>query len=151
MEFHVYSRTKAKRESYKFKKPTIIISITDPTKDLNIFAKNPNIVAVCRVQFDDTDKEIFRPGEVLMTKADAKKIGDFVRAYKDMAECIIVHCEAGISRSSGIMAAIEKYLTGSDSDIFDNRKFCPNRHCYRLMLNELLEIPEGSAFGEIEQ
>jgi predicted protein tyrosine phosphatase len=35
-----------------------------------------------------------------------------VDAYKDEVESIIVHCEAGISRSSGIAAAIGKVLNG---------------------------------------
>ena len=150
MEFKVYSRNKAKKESYKLDKPTIIISITDPDKNLNTFANNPNIIAICRLQFDDTDPDIKLKYEVLMAPKDASKIKDFVEAYKDKAELLIVHCEAGISRSAGVMAAIQKYLIGDDSAIFNSRRFCPNMHCYKLTLNALMDIPEGSAFGEIE-
>ena len=151
MEFHVFSRGRAKRESYKINKPTAIISITDPDKELNHFAKNPNIVGICRVQFHDTDPDILVRNEILMTNEDAIHIKNFVIAMKDKVDCIIVHCEAGISRSAGIMAAIQKFLIGSDEAIFGNRKFAPNMYCYRLVYNALFDIPEGSVFGEIEK
>jgi predicted protein tyrosine phosphatase len=150
MEFFVYSRSKAKKMSYKFDKPTIIISITDPDKGLNAFAKNPNIMSVLRLQFDDTDPDTLWGHEILMSKTDAEKIKQFINAFKDKAECLIVHCEAGISRSAGVMAAIQKYLIGTDEDIFNRKKYSPNMHCYRLTLNALMDVPEGSAFGEIE-
>ncbi len=150
MEFHVLSRSKAKRMSYKFDKPTLVISITDPTKELNVFAKNPNIVSILRLQFDDTDPDILWDNEILMSKNDAEKIKKFIDFFKDKAECLVVHCEAGISRSAGVMAAIQKYLVGTDEAIFNNRRFSPNMHCYRLTLNALMDIPDGSAFGEIE-
>jgi protein-tyrosine phosphatase len=148
MKFFVYSRAKAKKASYKINEPTLIISITDPAKTPNVFAKNSNIVSICRVSFDDTDPDILINGEVLMTQSDANKIKDFIMAYKNKVETIIVHCEAGISRSAGICAAIQKYLTGDDSAIFDSHYFCPNMHCYRLMLNALFDVPNKSIFEE---
>lgn len=150
MKVYVFSRQRAKKFSYKVAEPTLFISITDPAKDLNVFAPNPNIVSICRLQFDDTDTETLRPDEIIMTEKDAAKIKQYVMAFKDKVQCIVVHCEAGISRSSGVAAAIKKYLTGDDQDIFNDRRFCPNRHCYRLTLNALFDIPIGSAFGEIE-
>jgi protein-tyrosine phosphatase len=137
MNFYVYSRQKAKRASYKIKEPTLIISITDPLLNINTFAPNSNIVSICRVQFDDVNEENARPGEVLMTSQDAAKIKEHLMTYKDKVESIIVHCEVGVSRSAGIMAAIQKYMIGDDSAIFDNDKFSPNMHCYNLMLSAL--------------
>ena len=133
MEFYVYSRQKAKSESYRLKVPTLIISITDPFGSLNTFAQNRNIVSICRVQFDDVTRENAGPDDILMRVQDAQKIRDYVRAYADKVECIIVHCEAGISRSAGVMAAIQKYLLGDDSEIFNSNLYLPNEHCYRLM------------------
>ena len=133
MEFYVYSRQKAKSESYRLKVPTLIISITDPLSTLNTFAQNRNIVSICRVQFDDVTRENAGPDDILMRVQDAQKIRDCVRAYADKVECIIVHCEAGISRSAGVMAAIQKHLIGDDSEIFNSNLYLPNEHCYRLM------------------
>lgn len=134
MDFFVYSRAKAKRESYRIKKSTLIISITDPGLNPNAFARNSNIVGLCRLQFDDVDEDTCSEGDILMTSEDAAKIRDYVLAYKDKVECIIVHCEVGVSRSAGVMAAIQKYLIGDDSAIFNNDAFSPNKHCYKLML-----------------
>ena len=137
MEFYVYSRQKAKSESYRLKVPTLIISITDPLSTLNTFAQNRNIVSICRVQFDDVTRENAGPDDILMRVQDAQKIRDYVRAYADKVECIIVHCEAGISRSAGVMAAIQKYLLGDDSEIFNSNLYLPNEHCYRMMTSAL--------------
>ena len=137
MEFYVYSRQKAKSESYRLKVPTLIISITDPLSTLNTFSQNRNIVSICRVQFDDVTRENAGPDDILMRVQDAQKIRDYVRAYADKVECIIVHCEAGISRSAGVMAAIQKYLLGDDSEIFNSNLYLPNEHCYRLMTSAL--------------
>lgn len=73
----------------------------------------------------------------LMSDEDGAKIKEFVERHKDVD--IIVHCDAGISRSSGIAAAILKYLTGDDSAIFDDPKYYPNMLCYRKTLNALME------------
>ena len=135
MKFFVYSRQRAKRESYRISEPTLIISITDPSLAPNTFARNSNIIGLCRLQFDDVTEENARPEDVLMSDSDALKIKDFVLRYKDRAECIIVHCEVGVSRSAGVMAAIQKYLTGDDSAIFGNDAFSPNMYCYRKMLD----------------
>lgn len=135
MKFYVYSRQKAKRESYRLSEPTLIISITDPILGPNTFARNSNIIGLCRLQFDDVDEDTCSSGDILMTSEDAAKIKDYVLAYKDKVECIIVHCEVGVSRSAGVMAAIQKYLIGDDSAIFNNDTFSPNKHCYKLMLD----------------
>ena len=135
MKFLVYSRQKAKRESYRINEPTLIISITDPILGPNTFARNSNIVSICRVQFDDVTEENARPEDVLMTSSDASKIKDYVLKNKDRVNSIIVHCEVGVSRSAGVMAAIQKYLIGDDSAIFNDDAFSPNMYCYRMMLD----------------
>ena len=133
MKFFVYSRQRAKRESYRISEPTLIISITDPSLIPTSFARNSNIIGLCRLQFDDVTEENARPEDVLMSDSDALKIKDYVLRYKDRADCIIVHCEVGVSRSAGVMAAIQKYLIGDDSAIFSNEAFSPNMYCYRKM------------------
>lgn len=137
MNFNVYSRQRAKKESYRLKEPTLIISVTDPLAPINNFAKNRSIVSICRVQFDDVTPESASDGDVLMSESDAEKIRDYVRAYKNRVENIIVHCEAGVSRSAGIMAAIEEHLTCAVSPILTSEDYSPNLHCYALTLEAL--------------
>ena len=72
-----------------------------------------------------------------MNNDDAQKVCDFVKANDNVD--IIVHCDAGISRSAGVAAAIMKYLTGSDMEIFKNGKYQPNMWCYRKVLSKFYE------------
>lgn len=66
---------------------------------------------------------------------DAKQVMDLVEAHPE-AEHILVHCTAGISRSSAVAAALHKILNGSDEAIFNNKRYRPNMRVYRMMLNE---------------
>ena len=98
-----------------------------------------NVTDILNLSFMDCDT----PGEAdvygsptteqdLMSSDEAKAIVDFVERNKD--KYIIVHCDAGISRSSAVAAAILKYYTGDDSRIFDSRRYSPNMWCYRKVL-----------------
>ena len=75
-------------------------------------------------------------GSGLFTDDHAKQILDFVNELRGKIEALICHCEAGISRSAGMAAAIERILTGSDERVFNNIKYIPNMFVYRKILNE---------------
>ena len=45
-----------------------------------------------------------------------------------------MNCEAGISRSAGIAAALSKIIDKVDTIFFKN--FIPNRHIYRTIMEE---------------
>ena len=127
------------------KTDSAIISISTPNVDYTGYpveaeADDENrVVAILSIEFMDADN----PGDYdvygsittiddLMTDEDAKKIVAFVEKYKDKR--ILVHCDAGISRSSAVTAAILKHYTGDDSMIFDSRWYNPNRWVYRKVL-----------------
>lgn len=125
-------------------KDTIMVSISDPCMEYAgaPFTSPENRVRhILRLCFHDAD----RPGldvyhnpvdmSDLMTKEDAWAIRELLRRFPDTD--VIVHCDAGISRSSGVAAAILKYFTGSDREIFDNWKYLPNMWCYRQTLEAL--------------
>lgn len=69
-----------------------------------------------------------------MTCDDADKIVAFCLKWLPETD-LIVHCEAGVSRSAGVCAAIMKWYERSDTMIFNNPYFRPNMHCYRTVLN----------------
>ena len=91
------------------------------------------MASVLFLSFDDEEK----PHQLAMTKEDATKVADFVNKYKSVVDCMVVHCEAGRSRSAGVAAAIMKYLNGDDMSIFNNGKYVPNMTCYRYTLEAL--------------
>ena len=136
MIIEVMNRTTAKAETFKAKSvPTAIISITDSDKPINKFDHAVWIRGILRLQFDDVERDEMD----CMTEWDAIKIQQFIDTVKDKVERIIVHCEAGVSRSAGVAAAIMKFLNGDDMPIFQSGKFCPNMTCYRLTLNALMD------------
>lgn len=109
-----------------------IISISSVNSDTPQFSENPTIKHILKLHFNDEEE-----GSVAMTPTDARRIASFVKTCKNDVEQFVVHCDAGVSRSAGVAAAIMKYLTGDDSKIFDNQHYCPNMNCYRLTLTEL--------------
>ena len=110
-----------------------VISISDYDKNSPTLENNPGngIVAHLKLKFDDVER-----GEAnCITERDALKIVSFVRGYAIVSNKLIVHCEAGVSRSAGTAAAIMKAINGSDWDIFDNPRYVPNMTCYRMVLD----------------
>ena len=134
MEVCVMNRTDAIRYSYHPQdEQAVVISISTPfdRHSEKIYPSPYNkIVAVLPLLFDDVDG-----GKDCMTAEDAQKIAAFVKRHE--GKKIIVHCDAGVSRSAGIAAAILKHYTGDDRKIFDSPRYCPNMLCYRLTLNAL--------------
>lgn len=146
MNVTVMSRDAATRYCYKnHNNPVVMISVSDPylTYPNGPFCSERNkVLAIQSLFFTDADK----PGkdvynrEVtendLINEADAQLIKRLLSLHPDTD--VIVHCDAGISRSSGIAAAILKAKTGDDSQIFNSPKYRPNMRCYRTVLNELM-------------
>ena len=88
-------------------------------------------MARCKVKFDDVE----RGAANCITEADALKIVSFVAEEEKCIDKLIVHCEAGVSRSAGVAAAIMKALYDDDRPVFNNPRYVPNMTCYRTVLN----------------
>ena len=133
MVIKVMSRKEASDFSFtNFQERTIIISIASLDESDNTFNKdNPNLIDVLFLRFDDVESDESNH----MVKRDAEKIIQFVNEHIDHIDQIIVHCGAGVSRSAGVAAALMLIINGDDSPIFNSPKFCPNRCCYRTLLN----------------
>lgn len=131
MNFEVMSREKARHTSFNQNiEDCVIISITDTLSPDNEFADNRHIKGILRLKFDDCDF-----GEKnCIQKTDGVKIIDFVNNNINNIQKIIVHCEAGVSRSAGVCAALMFIINGSDNPIFDSYQYCPNMSCYRTVL-----------------
>lgn len=143
MKITVMSRQEAIAHSYRQEIPKCIIVSINCLNDLSpVFYEptnplNKRVMAVLRLNFNDID----RPYQDLEPKQE-HFIGlkAFIDTFKDNPEIeeIIVHCAAGISRSSATAAAICKYLNLDEHKIiWSNPSFVPNELVYRLALNEL--------------
>ena len=96
------------------------------------------ILSLCFADADEPGPDIYdydAKVEDLMCDEDAAQVVEFLRTYPDTD--VIVHCDAGISRSAGIAAAILKHTIGDDSSIFKNGLYAPNMWCYQKTLDAL--------------
>jgi predicted protein tyrosine phosphatase len=95
-EFIVLSREEA--EHYEPRGKEICISISDP--DAPPARISPRFAAVLRLNFDDLI-ERGEPSDILFAEDHARKIRKFIDAWPN-AESVMVHCNAGVSRSPGV-------------------------------------------------
>lgn len=144
MKCDVLSRSKAKVFSYSHSEESlVIISITDLDSDPVFFAKNEQIKSILRLSFNDVDKGCYGA----MNEKDADDIVHFCSKWLPQTN-LLVHCEAGLSRSAGVCAAILKWYEGSDMQIFGNAYYRPNMHCYREVLNAFERSVEANVGNE---
>lgn len=132
-----------------------MISISDPRMQYRYipFCTDENrikcILKLCFADADQPGRDVYgheTAMDDLMSEADAESIAAFVAANPGLP--VIVHCDAGISRSSGVGAAILKHYTGDDSSVFENPRFHPNMWCYRKTLYAL--VNHNTLEGEMD-
>jgi predicted protein tyrosine phosphatase len=95
-EFVVLSREEAER--YEPDEREICISIADPDADPARISSH--FAAALRLNFTDII-ELGEPSDVLFSEDHARAIRKFIDAWPD-ATRIVVHCNAGMSRSPGV-------------------------------------------------
>lgn len=112
---------------------SVIISIKSTYDKVmpNVFCSDTNNVkAILSLSFDDVEAEdlFFQNREYCMTFKDGEKIAAFVKEWYTKVDAIIIHCDAGISRSAGICAAIMQVYEGYYTPIWKNK--IPNMTCF---------------------
>jgi predicted protein tyrosine phosphatase len=114
------------------------ISITDPGgRPAKIWAHRQDDLKIRRLMFHDVNPDIEARTEghyLAMTTDHALKVVDFLNECRGKVDLLAVHCEAGISRSAGVAAACAKIL-GLDYEVFFQRPYQANLHCYELVLS----------------
>ena len=143
MALKIEVMSKAKAEEYamnKHRDKAVIISISSYTgaPAFIIPDSTNNIIDVLKLRFNDTDCSDGFSGGMIVEQGI--KVRDFFNKYVMSVDKIIVHCEAGQSRSAGVAAALMKYYYNDDTPIFNNKRYTPNMRCYRVTLNALMNI-----------
>ena len=125
-------------------KATVMISVSDPNMiyDCTPYASDTSgvreILSLCFADANEPGPDVYgfeTEESDLMSFEDGEKIVQLLK--RNPGADILVHCDAGISRSAGIAAALLKYFTGSDDQIFRDSYYCPNTWCYRKTLGAL--------------
>ena len=135
MNIIVLNRETAIKEVRNLTAPAAVISISTVGDTAPMFNEHPGVM-VFYTFFDDVDEgdKFYHP----ITDRQANDIADFARGLTDI-DTLVVHCDAGVSRSAAVAAAIGKYFTGDDMFIFGRPRFTPNRTVYRKVLTALFE------------
>ena len=132
-EMFVYVLNRERLLEYEETKPHLVIAVSDPTTKVHQLRDNSNRMGQLLLSFWDLDKKWPSIPDGYFTQEHAKQILDFVNSHRD-AKVIYCACEAGISRSAGIAAALAKIYTGYDSEYF--KRYIPNRRVYSIILAE---------------
>ena len=130
MQIHIFSRAMLKEISQGHIFPNVaLIEVSGEmpfiTYDFGNFGKRLKLI------FEDVNNPADPAG---MTIHQADEIATFVHSLRDDTEAIYVSCEAGISRSSAIAAAIYRFYNMDDSVIWNDWQYRPNMLCYQLVL-----------------
>lgn len=145
----VYVMSRADAIEYcrgRHREPSVIISISDPSMDYDEapFRTEENrvedILPLCFSDAEEPGKDVYGLDvgeEDLMQEEDARKVARFVLDHRDRR--IIVHCDAGISRSAGVGAAIVNYFTGDARSFFESGRYEPNMWCFSKVMTALIE------------
>ena len=119
-------------ESFAIPEWHIMISISTPGDKASL-PQNPRRRDTLALEFYDLSSPL--EGYQIFTEDMAQEIWDFVSIWWPGHErlLLIIHCDAGLSRSPAIAAAISKRYTGDDSHYF--KRYLPNSLVYRIMMN----------------
>lgn len=121
----------------KLNRPMYVISIGEQNDGLKFGAEHHNVL---RLEFDDITEHL--DGYKLFSFSHAKRIIEWLYALPDDCRMVVVHCEAGLSRSA---AVAQFMITDMDFDlhvdIFSRKDFSlANSHVYGLLRRTFLEI-----------
>lgn len=111
--------------------PYLVISVKDPHAKFVEMARDPNRIAALRLECYDLCSPL--KGWQGFTDSHAREIWRVVDKVLPDIDAIVCQCEAGISRSSAIAAALEKHLNGEGSERYYFETFLPNTMVYAIM------------------
>jgi predicted protein tyrosine phosphatase len=125
-------RSKGAASNFEYPTPWAAISISTEVDQWPVLSEI-NRVDLLQIHFMDIDA----PNKGGLTTEHASQILQFVEKNWDVIDCLLVHCEMGVSRSPGVGAAISKIKTGEDAVFF--KRYTPNRFVYKSILLEAIE------------
>ena len=121
-----------------FDVPYAVISITTPGDEEATIAPSDKCCSVLRLSFYDIRaSECCREWQTFLPE-HARSIWAFVDEHRGQIEKLVIHCDAGQSRSPGVAAALDKVLNGDDSRWWKGFRF--NYLVYETLLSEARAI-----------
>ena len=125
---HFEVRSAYNAELFRCDRPWAAISITTEGDFPTLSAENRE--GVLQLVFADTADPDRTDS---FTVSHAAELLDFVEEVWDRVEVLLIHCEAGMSRSPDVAAALSRIYYGDDGPWFEYD--FPNRLVYRLLVD----------------
>lgn len=140
----VIALSRAEAQAFQSSDPYIVISLTDTTADHPRIEQSQALRDRLLLQFDDIyPEQCFDAAGARryfeMTEEDAERIATFVGRWWGEVATVVVHCHAGLSRSTGVAAAIRLHHQQDDRDLYEAPR-SPNRHCLTLVSDALSRL-----------
>lgn len=126
-------RSKGEAKNYTCDVPWAAISIATYDGEHPPLSE-ANRIGLLQLAFRDTD---FERQERAFTKELGLEIIKFFEGIIGKAEYLLVHCEAGLSRSPAVAAALNKLYSGDDRYYF--QRYTPNMLVYRRIIEAAVE------------
>ena len=121
----------------QFRRPVAVISVRSRNGTEAALPIDGRVVAVLRLVFDDVEDP--REGAA-MTDEQARQSLAFAAKHVAAGHAIVCQCEAGVSRSAGLAAALSQIHYGHDGAF--HRTHRPNAWVRRALLREAREQAE---------
>ena len=145
MEFFVYSRP-AIEKGPAHDVPHVVISITTTAGERARIPECAECRGILRLAFPDADSVVDGYSKSdLFAASHADQVWDFILGHRDAISRVVLHCDAGMSRSPGVAAALAKVLVGDDSVFF--KRYRPNMRVYRTLLERYYGRSDDTADG----
>jgi hypothetical protein len=96
---------------------------------------NSCFMDITKEQYDKHHRNIYMEG-MLFDEERARNIVEFVDKIRDSAERLIIHCDAGISRSSATGLWATRYLGLDEMKFWNNNNHIrPNPYVFKILCN----------------
>lgn len=126
----------------------LLISVKDPEAPFVELSTDPNRVATMRLDFEDICSP--QQGRQVFTYEQAAEIWAVVDKWHKDIDAIVCQCEAGISRSTAIAAALDRDINGEGKQAFYFNAFFPNTMVYGMLTGIREGRPTTKATLQIE-
>lgn len=142
----IFSTSRAGAEGFTWPEPFAVISITDPGS-APVRVNQRNIVARLQLQFWDLAAAP-EDGRPVFDSGMAQEVLEFVESGCSGAKMLVIHCEAGISRSTGAANALGHIFGVEVRHV--NREFAdPNPLVMQLLIDATNARKERKALRQM--
>jgi len=141
-KLYIMSRRDALNFKYDNRLTYGIVSIRTPFDKAIKFPENCIVHSTAFYDIEKPTELINGHITIPMKEKQGIEIASFIGAFYDYVDKFVVHCDAGISRSAGVVKAILQWKYQEDLPLGDSAAYyAPNYHVYKIVKSWLDRLP----------